>query len=114
MKRAAFGLLLATFASRAVAQQSPPKTFAQQTAGLERRDGFIPFYFDEKGGKLLFEIKRLDQDFLQLTSLATGLGSNDLGLDRGSTGEEAVVRFQRMGPKIFLVRRNLGFRAMAD
>ena len=114
MKFAAFGLLLATFASRAVAQQSPPKTFAQHTAGLERRDGFIPFYFDEKGGKLLFEIKRLDQDFLQLTSLATGLGSNDLGLDRGSTGEEAVVRFQRMGPKIFLVRRNLGFRALAD
>jgi hypothetical protein len=114
MKLVASALLLATLASHVLAQQTAPKTFAQHTAGMERRDGFIPFYFDEKGGKLLFEVRRLDRDFLQLTSLATGLGSNDIGLDRGSTGEEAVVRFQRMGPKIFLVRRNLGFRASAD
>lgn len=114
MKLVASALLLATIAPRAFAQSTPPKTLAQQTVGMVRRDGFIPFYFDEKGGKLLFEVRRFDRDFLQLTSLATGLGSNDLGLDRGSTGDEAVVRFQRMGPKIFLVRRNLGFRASAD
>jgi len=72
---------IATLASSALAQQVPPRNYAQQTAGLERHDGFIPFYFDERSGKLLFEVNRLDQDFLYLYSLSTGLGSNDRGLD---------------------------------
>src|SRR5947209_693300 len=105
-------------ASTAIAQQpsQPPaqKTWSQQTAGLERHDGFIPFYLDQRTGKLLFEVSRLDQDFLYLYSLATGLGSNDRGLDRGTTGDQGVVRFERFGPRIFLVRRNLDFRASRD
>ncbi|HKO16416.1 MAG TPA: DUF5117 domain-containing protein, partial [Gemmatimonadaceae bacterium] len=81
---------------------------------MERHDGFIPFYYDEGTGKLLFEVQRLDHDFLYLSTLATGLGSNDLGLDRGTTGDEAVVRFERFGPRVLLVRRNTRFRATAD
>jgi hypothetical protein len=106
--------LIATLASSAVAQQIPPRTYAQQTAGLERHDGFIPFYFDERTGKLLFEVQHLGQDFLYLYSLSTGLGSNDRGLDRGTTGDEAVVAFQKFGPRLFLVSRNLRFRASRD
>src|SRR3954471_16849539 len=105
---------LAQQSSNAPSQQSPPRTWAQQTAGVERHDGFIPFYFDERTGKLLFEVSRLDQDFLYLYSLSTGLGSNARGLDRGSTGDNAVVRFERFGSRIFLVRRNLDFRASRD
>src|SRR4051812_15879814 len=101
-------------ASTAAAQQTPPRTFAQQVSGLERHDGFIPFYFDERTGKLLFEVSRIDQEFLYLYSLSTGLGSNDRGLDRGTTGDEAVVVFQRFGPRLFLVSRNLRFRASRD
>src|SRR5512140_858344 len=100
--------------SRGLAQQPASKSVAQQTPGLERHDGFIPFYFDDKSGKLLFEVSRLDTDFLYLYALSTGLGSNDRGLDRSSLGDEAVVRFQRFGPRIFLVRRNLAFRASRD
>src|SRR6476619_1535153 len=107
-------VIVATIASASAAQQAPPRTLAQQTAGLVRHDGFIPFYFDERSGKLLFEVQRIDQDFLYLYSLSTGLGSNDRGLDRGTTGDEAVVSFQRFGPRLFLVRRNLLFRASRD
>ena len=107
-------MFIATLASSAPAQQVPPRTYAQQTAGLDRHDGFIPFYFDERSGKLLFEVQRVDQDFLYLYSLSTGLGSNDRGLDRGTTGDEAVVSFQRFGPRLFLVSRNLRFRASRD
>jgi hypothetical protein len=110
---AAIGMLAASV--RAQPSQPPAlKTWAQQTAGLERHDGFIPFYLDQKTGKLLFEVSRLDQDFLYMYSLATGLGSNDRGLDRGTTGDNGVVRFERFGPRIFLVRRNLDFRAIRD
>ena len=106
--------LASTAISQQPAQQNAPKTWAQQTAGLERHDGFIPFYLDQKTGKLLFEVSRLDQDFLYMYYLATGLGSNDRGLDRGTTGDNGVVRFERFGPRIFLVRRNLDFRASRD
>ena len=95
--------LVAFLATTAAGQQNPPRTLAQQTAGLERHDGFIPFYFDERSGRLLFEVSRVDQDFLYLYSLSTGIGSDNLGLDRSSTGDEAVVRFQRFGPRLFLV-----------
>lgn len=108
----AFTLVLLT-ASALTAQQTParPMTIAQATGGVTRQDGFFPLYFDERTGKLQLEVGRLDQDFLYLNSLATGLGSNALGLDRGTIGDEAVVRFERHGGRLFLVRRNLGFRA---
>lgn len=108
-----FALLLLTAA--ALPAQQPPRlaTIAQATSGAARRDGFFPFYFDERSGKLQLEVTRLDQDFLYLNSLATGLGSNELGLDRGTIGDEGIVRFERHGSKLFLVRRNLGFRATA-
>ncbi|HEX6626605.1 MAG TPA: zinc-dependent metalloprotease [Gemmatimonadaceae bacterium] len=109
-----FGALIGTVASSALAQQAPARTYTQQTAGLQRHDGFIPFYYDERGGKLLFEITRLDNEFLYLYSLSTGLGSNDRGLDRGTTGDEAVVAFRRFGPRLLLVSRNLRFRATRD
>ena len=114
MRRILALLLAAAPFAPANAQQQAPKTIAQVTEGMTRRDGFIPFYVDDKTGKLLFEVTRLNQDFLYLNELATGIGSDALGLDRGTTGENGVVQFQRFGPRVFLVRRNLDFRASAD
>jgi hypothetical protein len=113
--------LLASLAAALVApsttgaqQTATPRTIAAQTAGMERHDGFIPFYFDERTGKLLFEVQRLDQDFLYLPTLATGIGSDALGLDRGTTGVTQIVRFQRFGPRVLLESRNTDYRATAD
>jgi hypothetical protein len=113
--------LLASLAAALVApsttgaqQTAAPRTMAAQTAGMERHDGFIPFYFDERTGKLLFEVQRLDQDFLYLPTLATGIGSDALGLDRGTTGVTQIVRFQRFGPRVLLESRNTDYRATAD
>lgn len=105
---------LATPAFLHAQQSAAPRTIASQTVGLERHDGFVPFYYDERSGKLLLEVQRLDQDFLYLPTLASGLGSDALGLDRGTTGNEALVRFERFGPRVLLVARNTRFRGTAD
>ena len=38
------------------AQQPPAATMAERTRGLERTDGFIPFFWDAARGRVLFEI----------------------------------------------------------
>ncbi|HEY4217116.1 MAG TPA: zinc-dependent metalloprotease [Gemmatimonadaceae bacterium] len=112
----ALGLPAASAALRAQqpAASTASRTIASQTAGMQRHDGFIPFYYDERTGKLLLEVTRLDQDFLYLPTLATGLGSDALGLDRGTTGSEQVVYFERFGPRVMLESRNTRFRGTAD
>ena len=76
--------------------------------------GFLPLHWDAKSGRLYLEIPRLDVDMLYFDSLPFGTGSNDLGLDRGQVSGAKLVRFERFGPKVFLVRPNQYFRSSAD
>ena len=96
----------------ACAWGAPP--IAQKTTGLTRSDGFVPFYWDEAQGKLWLEVGRWNQDFLYYSSLPAGIGSNDIGLDRGQLGPRRIVRFERIGPKVLMVEGNLGYRAISD
>jgi hypothetical protein len=43
--------------------------------------------------------------------MATGLGSNPVGLDRGANGDEQVVRFDRDGDRVLMVFENSGYRS---
>ena len=76
--------------------------------------GYFDLYWDENEGRLIVRIDRFDDEFLYQSSMARGVGSNDIGLDRGQLGATRVVRFQRSGPKILLIEDNLGFRAVSD
>lgn len=96
------------------AAHEPPPTIETKTAGMERRDGFLPAYWDAAKGKIWLEISRFDDDFLYYAALSAGVGSNDLGLDRGKIGPRRVVRFKHLGPKVLLVEPNQGFRADTD
>ena len=78
---------------------------------MQKLDGYFPLYWDEHAGTLFLEIPRLDTDFLYSTGLAAGLGSNDIGLDRGQGGQGRVVSFQRVGPKVMMVQGNESFRS---
>jgi hypothetical protein len=98
-------IAILTPASRA--QQS----ISQYTAGFEKIDGYFPLYWDARGGRLLLEVPHPGEEFLYLTSLATGLGSTEIGLDRGMIGDGLIARFDRVGPKLFLVFTNPRFRA---
>ena len=99
-------------ATPAPAAQPAQGGFAQRTGGAQRQDGFFPLYYDARAGKLFLEVRRVGEDFLYLNSLATGIGSNALGLDRGTIGEGVVVRFERHGPKLLLIEQNTTFRAV--
>jgi Met-zincin/Domain of unknown function (DUF5117) len=90
---------------------SSPPTFQARIASAHKIDGFFPLYWDERAGKMWVEIDRLNQEFLYITALSAGVGSNDLGLDRGSMNQPQVVQFERSGPKILLIQSNYDFRA---
>jgi hypothetical protein len=78
---------------------------------MQKVDGFVPLYWDERNGTLWLEISRFDTEFLYTTGLAAGLGSNDIGLDRGQAGGGRIVSFQRVGPKVLLTQHNESFRS---
>jgi hypothetical protein len=77
----------------------------------ERREGFIPMLWDAEQGRLFFELTRFDQDILYFTSVAKGSGSGSVGLEWAGGGEGGVIQFQRVGPKVMVVQKNLRFRA---
>jgi len=86
-------------------------TIEERTTGMQKLDGYFPIYWDDRAGALWLEIPRFDSDFLYTTGLAAGLGSNDIGLDRGQAGGGRIVSFQRVGPKILMVQGNESFRS---
>lgn len=98
-----------------LAQTRPaPRTIEDRTAGMRRLDGFFPLYWDSAGGQLFMEISRWNTEVLHMTGLAAGLGSNDIGLDRGQTQGSRVVSFERVGPKVLMVQPNLDYRSSSS
>ena len=81
---------------------------------LVKFEGFFDFFYDTATDKIYLEVEKLDSDFLYISSLATGIGSNDIGLDRGQLGNERLVSFQKAGNKLLLIQPNLSFRATTD
>jgi hypothetical protein len=94
--------------------QPRTRTFADLTGESRKIAGFVNLYWDEKGGKMWMEVPKLDTELLYVTSLAAGLGSNDIGLDRAQLGRRHLVRFERTGPKVLMVAPNMSFRAISD
>jgi hypothetical protein len=93
---------------------SEPQTLAAKIAGLHKIGGFFSLYWDEHAGKMWLEIDRFNQEFLYITALSAGVGSNDLGLDRGEMGQPRIVQFERSGPRVLLIESNYNFRASSS
>lgn len=96
------------------AKKDEAKSVTDFTAGMTKADGFFPFYWDAKKGAIYLEIPSFDEEFLYVESMPAGVGSNDIGLDRGQLGQERVVKFVRSGPKVLLVQVNTGYRAVSE
>jgi Met-zincin/Domain of unknown function (DUF5117) len=81
---------------------------------LENFKGYFNFFYEESQDKMFLEVKDLNQEFLYVSSLSSGIGSNDIGLDRGQLGGERVVKFIKAGNKLLLVQPNQDYRAITD
>ncbi|RDV24531.1 DUF5117 domain-containing protein [Alteromonas aestuariivivens] len=81
---------------------------------MQASEGFIPFYYDSESDKVYLHITQFNQPLIFQTSLAQGMGSNDIGLDRGQLGETRLVQFERFGNKILLKQLNTTYRATTD
>src|ERR1043166_5901954 len=101
------------------AHKDSPKalpSIAEKTASMQANPGFFADYWDAREGALWLRIEnaKLDTPFILYESLPSGVGSNDIGLDRGEPGESYVVHFERTGKQVFLVAENQQYRAVTD
>jgi hypothetical protein len=112
---------LLVFASLAIAQNPPHEDAAkplpsivEKTKSMQRYPGFFTDYWDAREGKIWLRIDKWNTPFIFHESLPNGVGSNDIGLDRGQPGNTYVVHFERSGPRVLLVAENEEYRADTD
>jgi hypothetical protein len=96
------------------APQPQPSGIYSKVSGMKHHPGYFDFYYDEKQDKVFLVVDKLDTEFLYVNSLPAGVGSNDIGLDRGQLGGTRIVKFQRIGPKVLMIQPNYRFRAITD
>lgn len=95
-------------------ETKPLPSIDQKVSGMQKLPGFFTYYWDAREGKIWLQIDKWDTEFLYVESLPNGVGSNDIGLDRGQPGGTQVVHFERSGPRVLLVAENESYRAVTD
>jgi hypothetical protein len=111
MKRLLYFALMFFVVTSFVCAQLPG--ISQKTTGMEKYPGYFVFYWDAGAGKVWLEIDKFNTEFLYVSSLPAGLGSNDIGLDGRQLGETHIVKFHRVGPKVLMIQPNYSFRALS-
>ena len=114
MKKVLFTLLFVSFCLQGYSQFFMEKTGKKMKNGITKFTGYYTFYYDENSDKIYLQIDQLNTEFLYARSLSEGVGSNDIGLDRGQLGSGVVVHFKKMGNKILMVQPNQDYRAITD
>lgn len=84
------------------------------TTKMECVSGYYTFYVDKETDKVYLEIPRSTEAFIFQSSLPRGVGSNDLGLDRGQLGSTRLVQFSIHGPQVLLTQKNTQFVARTE
>ncbi|MDG2276254.1 MAG: DUF5118 domain-containing protein, partial [Flavobacteriaceae bacterium] len=108
MRKLIFALLFLSFSTQGFAQ------FFKDNKNITRYDGYFTFYYDNSNDKIFLEIEKLEKEFLYVNALSEGVGSNDIGLDRGQLGNTRVVKFIKAGNKLLLIQPNQYYRAITD
>lgn len=85
--------------------------FCASASAVDTEDGLLELQVNPETGQVLLQLNALPAEFLYVPALQSGVGSNDLGLDRGQLQRTRLVRFERFGNRVMLVEPNLDFRA---
>ncbi|HEY2805973.1 MAG TPA: zinc-dependent metalloprotease [Gemmatimonadales bacterium] len=107
----------AALSARASLAQNAPQhpavgtDIATATAHMDRLPGFLTLYLDNDQGRIFLELPHDTTRLLLTVTQATGLGSNPIGIDRGSDGEAHVARFDRNGSHVLVVFENWNYRS---
>jgi len=104
-------LLLCLLVTRSATAADPVPGAGARTAGLARHEGFLAWWWDAKAGRLLIRPRPDGEDFLYSVGIAGGAGTIDVSLDRGQLGDMRLVHFERVGPRVLLVQRQVAHRA---
>src|ERR1700761_7262179 len=107
-------LLFLLISSLQVIKAQKTSDIESKTKGLIKYTGYFNFYWNEKTGQIFLEVDRLNDEFLYVNSLPAGVGSNDLGMDRGQIGGSRIVKFLKIGNKVLLVQPNYNYRAVSN
>ncbi len=108
MKKLIIAFLFLSFSTQGFAQ------FFKDSKTVTKHEGYVTFYYDESTDKIFLQIENLQQEFLYVNSLSEGIGSNDIGLDRGQLGNTRIVKFMKAGNKLLLIQPNQDYRAITD
>ena len=108
MKKLIIAFLFLSFSTQGFAQ------FFKDSKTVIKHEGYVTFYYDESTDKIFLQIENLHQEFLYVNSLSEGIGSNDIGLDRGQLGNTRIVKFMKAGNKLLLIQPNQDYRAITD
>jgi hypothetical protein len=114
MKKALLILFFISISFNGFSQFFADKSSKKLQKGITKYEGYFDFYYDDNSDKIFLQIDDLDKEFLYVRSLSEGIGSNDIGLDRGQLGSGVVVYFKKAGNKIMLIQPNQDFRAITN
>ncbi len=108
--------LFLTGPAPAAAAEDPLPGVAAKVEGLRRLDGLLTLHLDGQRGKVWLELPAPSDparglELLYVEGLASGLGSNPVGLDRSQLGETRLVSLRRVGGRLLVEAANLRFRA---
>ncbi len=87
---------------------------SEKTKNMELRKGYFNYWWDAAQGKIYMAIDKFESPFLYVNTLPAGLGSNEIGLDRGQIGGSRIVYFQRVGKKVLMTQPNYNYRAVTN
>ncbi|MDM7860485.1 zinc-dependent metalloprotease [Alteromonas sp. ASW11-36] len=80
---------------------------------MSKQEGLIPIFYDRSEDKVYLQLSEFEQSLIFQSSLPQGVGSNDIGLDRGQLGETRLIEFERYGNKVLLKQLNTQYRAVS-
>lgn len=117
MRNLAAGLaIMAMMAGSPAPAQDAPASYTETIAGLDHRTGLFTLHVDDHDGRILAELTPQDDGSLgrviYTAWLASGLGSNPVGLDRGLGTDSQILRFFRVNDRVFAEFENNRYQAM--